>query len=106
MHPNGRSSIRLIEPLSRTPMARLHSRAENSVAVYAVNPTTGEPSLIQNIDTRGGEPRTFALDPSGRMLVAANQVQVRNRANGSILPASLAVFKVQSDGKLAFGSEY
>ena len=28
--------------------------------------------LIQNMDLHGFHPRTFALDPSGHMLVAAN----------------------------------
>ena len=35
---------------------------ENNIAVYAIDQDTGEPTLIQNIDTRGMHPRTFALD--------------------------------------------
>lgn len=73
-------------------------------AVYAVKQDTGEPTRIQNIDTRGGEPRTFWLDASGRILVAANQVPmtVRDGAKTTTLPASLAVFRVRDDGKLDF----
>src|SRR5205085_2644195 len=33
---------------------------ENSIAVYAINQDTGEPVLVQSIDTRGAQPRTFA----------------------------------------------
>ena len=35
---------------------------ENSIAVYSINQDTGEPTMIQNIDTRGILPRTFAID--------------------------------------------
>ena len=49
---------------------------ENSIAVYSINQETGEPSLIQNADTHGIHPRTFAIDPSGRMLVVGNMSQL------------------------------
>src|SRR6185436_10718690 len=78
------------------------------IAVYAINPDTGEPTLIQSADTRGLEPRTFALDASGRILVAANQnaTLVRNGQRLSTVPASLAVFRVRADGKLDFVRKY
>ena len=47
---------------------------ENAIAVYSINQQTGEPTLLQNADTHGMSPRTFALDPSASILVAANQV--------------------------------
>src|SRR3984893_11110689 len=37
---------------------------ENSIAVFSIDPTTGEPTLIQNADVHGIHPRTFSLDPS------------------------------------------
>ena len=45
---------------------------ENNIAVFAIDPATGEPTLIQNEDVRGVYPRTFALDAGARMLVATN----------------------------------
>src|SRR6201996_4609220 len=45
---------------------------ENNIAVFAIDPSSGEPTLIQNADVHGIHPRTFALDPSGRMLAVAN----------------------------------
>lgn len=77
---------------------------ENSIAVYRVNPDTGEPVRLQNIDTRGIHPRTFALDHSGRILVAANLMSLSVRqANGvTLVPASLALFRVGADGRLEF----
>ena len=32
----------------------------NEIAVFRINEATGEPSLIQNVDTHGFTPRTFA----------------------------------------------
>ena len=68
----------------------------NEIAVFRINETTGEPSLIQNVDTRGFTPRTFALDPSGRLLVVGNQSSVSVSEGGStkMVPANLAVFRV------------
>ena len=81
---------------------------ENNIAVFSINPATGEPTLIQNIDTRGMSARTFALDPSGRILVAANQFPMMVRAGFNLrtVPASLAVFRVRGDGKLDFVRKY
>ena len=80
----------------------------NNIAVFRVNQATGEPSLIQNIDTRGLTPRTFALDPAGRMLVAGNQTTMAVREGGKVktVPANLAVFKIRPDGTLDFVKEY
>jgi len=81
---------------------------ENSIAVYQINLDTGEPTLIQNIDTRGMHPRTFAVDSSGHILVAANQVSlsVRDGNNVRIVPAGLAVFRIRADGTLNFVRKY
>jgi len=63
---------------------------ENTLAVFAINQTTGEPTLIQTIDTHGQTPRTFTLDPAGTLLAVANQT------------GSLALFRIQANGHLAF----
>ena len=57
---------------------------ENSIAVYQINQDTGEPTLIQNIDTRGMHARTFAVDSSGHILVAANQVSLSVRDGNNV----------------------
>ena len=80
----------------------------NEIAVFRINESTGEPSLIQNVDTRGFTPRTFALDRSGRLLVVGNQssVPVRDGDSTTMVPANLAVFRVGSDGRLDFVQRY
>ena len=106
MHPNGRF-VYLANRASGTVDFEgkpVFVGGENSIAVFAINQETGEPTLIQNVDTRGIHVRTFALDPSGRILVAGNMMQlsVRGKDGVSTVPASLAVFRVRSDGKLEF----
>ena len=76
----------------------------NNIAVFRINQQTGEPSLIQNIDTHGSTPRTFSIDPSGRMLVVGNQT-TRSVA-GKTVPSNLAVFRIRSDGMLDFVRTY
>jgi 6-phosphogluconolactonase (cycloisomerase 2 family) len=45
---------------------------ENNIAVFAIDQQTGEPTPIQHEDVRGVYPRTFALDPTARMLAATD----------------------------------
>jgi len=80
----------------------------NEIAVFRINDATGEPALIQNVDSHGFTPRTFALDPSGRLLVVGNQSSVSVGEGGSmqLVPANLAVFRVGSNGTLAFVQRY
>jgi hypothetical protein len=81
---------------------------ENNVAVFSIDPSTGEPMLIQNEDVRGVYPRTFALDPGARMLaVADNEPKlVRDGAGFKTVPANISTFRVGSDGKLTFANNY
>ena len=76
----------------------------NNIAVFRINQQTGEPSLIQNIDTHGFTPRTFSVDPSGRMLVVGNQTT--QSIAGKTVPANLAVFRIRGDGMLDFAQRY
>ena len=80
---------------------------DNSIAVFSVNQTTGEPTRIQNVDTRGMEPRTFALDAAGRLLVVGNQTPLYVSDGQSLkhVPASLSVFRIGQDGRLTFASK-
>jgi len=81
---------------------------ENNVAVFAIDQTSGEPTLIQNADGQAVELRTFGIEPSGRMLVAASikPVPVRDASGSKTVPAKLCVFHVGSDGKLELKRQY
>jgi 6-phosphogluconolactonase len=65
------------------------NRGHNSLAVFSVGGSTGALSLVQTVSTEGDWPRHFALDPTGRWLLVANQ-----RSN------SIVVFARDEDGKL------
>jgi 6-phosphogluconolactonase (cycloisomerase 2 family) len=81
---------------------------ENNVAVFAIDQTSGEPTLIQNADGHAVELRTFGIEPGGRMLVAASIKPVPVRDAGGIknVPAKLCVFHIGSDGRLALKRQY
>jgi 6-phosphogluconolactonase len=107
VHPNGQFVYQANRASGTTGQSAVPG-GENTIAVYTINQKTGEPTRIQNIDTRGMTPRTFALDATGRILVAANQnaATVRDGDHVNALPASLAVYRVGSDGKLDFARKY
>ena len=81
---------------------------ENNLAVFALDQTTGEPSLIQHIDTRGIHCRNFHIDPSGRLLVASHIMGLPVRDGGRVreVPACLSVFRIGDDGRLDFLRKY
>jgi 6-phosphogluconolactonase len=49
------------------------NRGHNSIAVFSVDQSSGELSLIQHIDCGGESPRNFAITPDGRHLLVAHQ---------------------------------
>jgi 6-phosphogluconolactonase (cycloisomerase 2 family) len=110
VHPNGRF-VYVANRASGTVDVegkRVFAGGENSIAVFAINQETGEPTLIQSIDTRGFHPRTFALDRSGSILAVANQMSllVRDGAGTKTVPATLSIFRVGADGTLSFARKY
>jgi hypothetical protein len=110
VHPNGRFVYQANRASSTVAFEgkEVFAGGENSIAVFAINPNTGEPTLIQNIDGRGIQLRTFAIDPSAHMMVAASIQPLLIREAGSIktLSAGLTVFRVGEDGKLTFARKY
>jgi 6-phosphogluconolactonase len=107
VHPNGRF-VYLSNRASGTTMADgkpVWEGGENTIGVYAIDQKSGEPVRIQNIDSGGMHARTFSLDAPSALLVAANQNAV-TKADGSHVPASLAVFRIADNGKLTFLRKY
>jgi 6-phosphogluconolactonase len=49
------------------------NRGHDSIAIFAVDPATGELTARGHISTQGRCPRNIAIDPTGRLLLAANQ---------------------------------
>lgn len=110
MHPNGRFlyAANRASGTLEVKGKRVFAGGENSIAVFAINRQTGEPSLIQSIDTRGFQPRTFSLDSTGAFLAVANQSPqlVRDHAGVTTVSASIALFRVRPSGTLTFAQKY
>jgi len=110
VHPNGRFVYAANRASSTVQVdgKSVFAGGENTFAVYEIDMTTGEPVPIQHIDTRGIHCRTFHIDPSGRLLVAAHIMALPVREGAAIrtVPASLAVFRIDDSGKLDFVRKY
>jgi 6-phosphogluconolactonase len=81
---------------------RVFRGGENSIAVFALNPQTGEPSPMQHIDVGGNHPRTFSIDPTGRLLIAADAMAMAVQEGQAIrtIPGGLTLFHIAPDGRL------
>jgi 6-phosphogluconolactonase (cycloisomerase 2 family) len=78
---------------------------ENNVAVFSIDPSSGQPTLIQNVEAHTNHLRTFGIDPSGRLLIAASIQPIAMR-DGTALPAALVLYRIGADGKLTFARKY
>jgi len=107
VHPNGRFVYQtnrgsgLVDRGGR----KVSNGGENNVAVWAVDQTSGEPRLIQRADAHGFELRTFAIDPSGRVLIAASTTSMP-LSDGATVSAGLSVYRIGTDGRLGFARKY
>jgi 6-phosphogluconolactonase len=63
------------------------TRTHNSISVLAVDATTGNLSLVQNLPCGGDFPRGMGIDPSGHWLIVGNQ-KSRTATVFAIDPAS------------------
>ncbi len=110
VHPNGRFVYVTNRSWTTAVLAgrEVLVGGENSIAVFAVDQATGEPERIQTVDGRGVELRSFGIDASGRVLVAAGIKSMPVREDGGIrtCSAGLSVFQIGDDGRLGFVRKY
>ena len=109
LHPNGKILYvaNRASALTQANGVPIFAGGENTIAVFVLD-SSGEPDLIQTIDTAGFEARTFSIDPSGRMMVIGNQIPMHVKVDGVVteVPAGLVVFRVKEDGTLALARAY
>jgi len=81
---------------------------ENNIAVFEINNEIGTATILQHASTQSIHARTFALDQSGRLLVAASKMALSVIEGGQTMnvPAALSAFKVGADGTLSFLRRY
>jgi 6-phosphogluconolactonase (cycloisomerase 2 family) len=110
VHPNGRFlyGANRAQATVEFQGMQVFKGGENSIVVYSINQSTGEPTPIQHIETQKIHPRTFHIDPSGRMMVVQHNLPVNVRDGNAVktLPAGLSVFRIGDDGKLTFARKY
>jgi len=110
IHPNGRFvyGANRAEATTEFQGKQVFKGGENSIVVYSINQSSGEPTPIQHIETQKIHPRTFHIDPSGRLLVAEHNLPVNVRDGDAVkaIPAGLSVFRMGDDGKLTFARKY
>jgi 6-phosphogluconolactonase len=110
VHPNGRFVYLTNRNQGEVEVdgKKVFNGGENNVAVFAIDQQTGEPSLVQTIEGHGIHLRTFGIDPSGRLLVAASIRPLPIRDGNAIkeLTAGLMVYRIGQDGRLAFARKY
>ena len=110
VHPNGRFlyGANRAQATVEFQGKQVFKGGENSIVVYSIDQSTGEPAVIQHVETRAIHPRTFHIDPSGRLLVAQHNLPVNVRDGDAVrtVPAGLSVFRIGDDGKLTFVRKY
>jgi 6-phosphogluconolactonase (cycloisomerase 2 family) len=110
VHPNGRFvyGVNRADTTTEFNGQQVFVGGENTIVTYTINQETGEPTLIDHTETRGIHCRTFHIDPSGRLLVAAHirPLLVREGAQVRHVPACLSVFRIGNDGRLDFVRQY
>ena len=106
LHPNGRTAYVANRASATIEEAgkKVFAGGENSIAVFALDPENGEPTLIQNIDSRGIHPRTFQIDSTGRLLLAAHTMGLTVRRDDGLhtVPVCLTALRIADDGTLEF----
>jgi 6-phosphogluconolactonase len=81
---------------------KVFAGGENTISAFAIDQETGEPKLLHHADTQSLNVRTFAFDPSGKLMVAGSikPLAVREGSEVKTVPARLTVFRVRDDGRL------
>jgi 6-phosphogluconolactonase (cycloisomerase 2 family) len=110
VHPNGKF-VYLVNRSDGTVDfggTKVHGPGENTVAVFSIDATSGEPTPIQSIGIDAYHARTFSIHPSGKMLVTAAVAPLseRNGDQTRDVPAGLSVFGIGDDGRLTLARKY
>jgi 6-phosphogluconolactonase len=110
VHPNGKF-VYLVNRSDGTVDfggKKVHDTGENTVAVFSIDESSGEPTLIQSVGIDAYHARTFSIHPSGKMLVTAAVAPLAERDGDQVrdVPAGLSVFGIGDDGRLTFARKY
>lgn len=81
---------------------------DNDITLFSIEDNAANPIRIANYDSRGFEPRTFSIDPTGKFLIVGNQIGRNVLKDGAVATVSpnIAVFSIGSGGKLNYLRKY
>jgi 6-phosphogluconolactonase (cycloisomerase 2 family) len=109
VHPNGRFVYQTNRGSGTVDVGgkKVSNGGENNIAVYAIDQGSGAPTLVQHADAHGFELRTFAIDPTGQILIAASATSLLVQDGDKISPVSagLSLYRIGADGMLSFVSK-
>jgi len=110
VHPDGRTAY----VANRSPSISgggpqpVFAGGDNTIVVCRIDPAGGAPSIIQRIDSGGVHCRTFHIDPTGTLLIAAHiaEVTIEQGTERRHVAAGLSVFRIAADGTLTLLRRY
>ncbi len=106
VHPNGRFVYIVNRQDATVEFAgrEVNAGGENSLVSYAIDQTSGEPQLLDRIDTQGIHCRNFHIDPTGRLLAASHIMGGYVRDGDAVreIPCCISLFRIGDDGRLSF----
>ncbi|MFT5394675.1 MAG: 6-phosphogluconolactonase, partial [Gammaproteobacteria bacterium] len=111
VHPNGQFVYQAnrTDGLHRKNGSLVARGGEDSLVVYAIESNTGEPRIVQRVATPTIHVRTFAIHPSGRLLIACSIRPVPTADDDGgvrLVPAAIVVYRIGDDGKLSLMRKY
>lgn len=110
VHPNGKFVYtgNRADGLMDVNGQKVFAGGENTIAVFAINQSTGEHTRIQSVDPLTHHVRTIGIHPGGKLLVAASIRDMNVKADDKVrtAPCGLTVFRIGDDGKLELVRKY
>jgi len=110
IHPNGRYVYVANRTLGwyEENGKKMLAKGGDDIAVFEIDALTGGLTPLQRIDSEGIMPRTMSFDAEAKLLIVANQFEVEALEGTEIkhIPQSLAVYKINIDGRLELANKY
>lgn len=105
-HPDGRTTYltNRNDGTEQVDGVDVFNGGENTIAAFRIDPVSGEPAVLQHVDSEGLHPRTFDIDPGGTVLVAANTTSGLVREGDGLrrVASGLSLYRIEADGRLRF----
>lgn len=87
---------------------KMIAKGGDDIAVFEIDALTGSLTPMQRIDSQGIMPRTMSFDAQAKLLIVANQFEVEALDGTEVkhIPQCLAVYKINTEGRLELANKY